>query len=104
MTNTQAVEVTMMFENVKHLKSPKKVLETLSKCESEMGWHKSEEIRYLTYGVWLMKNKPEWFEYLKASGQVLRDVLEGRAGVTVKMSTTPKGWIGDYMKYIRGKI
>jgi hypothetical protein len=104
MTNTQAVETAMMFENVKHLKSPKKVLETLSKCESEMGWHKSEEIRYLTYGSWLFKNKPEWFEYLKESRQFLRRVLEGPVGVETKIPTAPEGWIDNYMEYIRGEI
>jgi hypothetical protein len=102
MTNTQAVETAMMFENVKHLKSPKKVLETLSKCESEMGWHKSEEIRYLTYGSWLFKNKPEWFEYLKNISQILDDI--GRTDIIPEIPEVPKGWIDNYMEYIRGEI
>jgi hypothetical protein len=99
MTNTQAVETAMMFENVKHLKSPKKVLETLSKCKSEMGWHESEEIRYLTYGVWLIKNKMEWYEYLMALKQMSQDLINGKA--LREIPNEPKGWINPG-PYIRG--
>jgi len=62
-----------------------------SPCALRMGWHKSEEIWYMTYGMWLLKNKPEWFEYLKGIKQISQDLINGRA--LREIPNEPKGWI-----------
>ena len=99
MSNTKAIEVSMMYDSVKNIKDLKTVLETLSKLEPEMGWHDSEEIRFLTYGLWLMKNKKDWYDYLIHINNAIKIVKHG--GVPFEIPDEPDGWI-DPLSYLSG--
>jgi hypothetical protein len=85
------IEVSAMYEHVKKYKRPLSVLKKLSKLESELGWHDSSEIRFLTYGLWLSKNKPDWYDYFVYLNNVIKIVKLG--GVLPEMQEEPNGWI-----------
>lgn len=95
------IDVNMMYLKVKDIKSPKEVLETLQKSRPEMGFGKPEEVRFLTYGVWLAKNKPTWFAYFGKLNTIMQKVnFEDINTFPTKVPKEPKGWINP-LPYMR---
>jgi len=100
MSNTKTIEVSAMYNCIKNIKEPKAVLIALSKLESEMGWHDSKEVRFWTYGVWLMKNgSPGWYDYYVALNNTIKIVKNG--GVPFEIPDEPNGWIPP-IPYLNG--
>jgi hypothetical protein len=100
MSNTKMLETSAMYEHVKKYKKPRDVLKILSKLEPEFGWHSSSEIRFLTYGLWLSKNKPDWYDYFVSLNNAIKIMKLG--GVPSVIPDRPSGWI-DPIPYFNGK-
>jgi len=99
--NTKTIEVSMMYDTIKNISDPVKVLEQLSETESPMGWNRVEDIRYLAYGIWLSKKGPAgWYDFFKELTEVINSLNHGIMPETVPEE--PYGWVAP-LPYCRGE-
>jgi hypothetical protein len=100
MSNTKIVETSMMYKYIEDIDDPKTVLETLSKLESEMGWHDSKDVRLWTYGLWLSrKGKSDWYDYYVFLINSFKLINIGK--IPDEILEEPKGWISP-IQYFNG--
>lgn len=103
-SDSRIVEVSMMYGYVEKLEDPKEVLETLAKLEAPMGWVKVEDLRFLTYCLWLQKHdKEDWFQFLKAGNDFFAVIRHGGTPDFSSIGNPPEGWIVP-IDYFHGKI
>ena len=99
MKNSEIIEISVMYEQVKDLKEPKQVLEAIAKLETEMGWSNVVGIRFGAYGLWLkMHGKNGWFEYLT---ELKNFIGASQFGVLkVPSMDAPEGWIAPVPYFV----
>jgi len=99
MKNTEIIEISVMYEQVKNLNEPKEVLEAIAKLDTEMGWSDVTTIRFGAYALWLKEHGNDgWFEYLIELQKFLGALQFG--ALKESSMSEPEGWIapGPYFK------